>query len=239
MPHCHSRRAAPIRALSQSPAQREQRYEQIVAAATTLAGLGDVHCQIRSVATAAGMAPSTVYRYFASKDELLLACLHRWLRDFSVTAPKASAGEIDSYTKVLEVAKTLTASMCMSPRFTAAVIRPYLYARGAASNLAARVRQQLIDIFCAAMGDGQSSQPHYKVAEILTDVWVSNVVGISQHRTTIDDLMYRFASVVGAAEHMRGDVENAGASEDAGRFDSIQLRPSTDEEASTACPGAS
>jgi AcrR family transcriptional regulator len=193
--------------------RRVERYEQIVAAATTLTTLGNVDCQIRSVATASGVSPSTVYRYFTSKDDLLLACMHRWLRNFSATAAEANTGESDSYQRVLEVARTLTASLCSSPRFTDAVIRPYLYAHGAASALADIVRQQLIQIFYAAMSDGQPSQLHRSVAEVFTDIWVTNIAAISQHRTTIDDLMYRLTLVINALKQMNGHGGCTGASQ--------------------------
>ena len=86
------RRTASAKLITTDPFRRVERYERIVSAATTLAALGNVDCQIRSVATAAGIAPSTVYRYFTSKDDLLLACLHRWLRDFSVLIPAIHRG---------------------------------------------------------------------------------------------------------------------------------------------------
>lgn len=190
------RRTASAKLITTDPFRRVERYERIVSAATTLAALGNVDCQIRSVATAAGIAPSTVYRYFTSKDDLLLACLHRWLRDFSAISPETNDSELDSYQRVLEAARTLTASLCSSPRFTEAVIRPYLYAHGEASGLADIIHQQLVQMFYTAMNDGQLSQLHRNIAEVLTDIWVTNIVAISQRRTSVDDLMHRLSLVV-------------------------------------------
>ncbi len=200
MSYCHPGRTVPAQRKSKDPARRLERYDRIVTAATSLATLGN-DCQIRSVATAAGIAPSTVYRYFASKNELLLACLHRWLRDFA-DAPAATAiSEAGPDQRVLTVARMLTTSLCSSPRFTEAVIRPYLYAPEPASELADSVREQLIDIFIAALGCGPQSQPQRSIAEILSDVWVMNIAAISQHRTTIDDLMRRLSAVFNSVRH--------------------------------------
>lgn len=207
MPHPGPRTTASTNAISKSPPRREERYERIVTAATTLAALSDVKCQIRSVATAAGIAPSTVYRYFTSKDDLLLACLHHWLRDFSATMD-ASIGCSDFRQGVLEVAKKLTVSLCASPRFTEAVIRPYLYAQGQDSSRAAIVHRQVSEIFCTAMHHGQPSRLHRNVAEILTDIWVTNIVAVSQQRTTLDDLMHRLRMVV---NRLQGQDEKAAA----------------------------
>lgn len=209
MPHPGPRRTASTTLISTDTVRRVERYERIVSAAMTLATRGNVDCQIRSVATAAGIAPSTVYRHFTSKDDLLLACLHRWLRDFSAASTEANDRQLDSYQGVLEVARMLTASLCSSPRFTEVVIRPYLYAQGDASSLADVVQHQLIEIFYTAMYDGQPSQLLRDVAEVLTDIWVTNIVAISQQRLTLDDLMARLSLVVNALQHMYDEAESS------------------------------
>lgn len=183
------------------PRRRLESYERIVAAATTLAALGTVDCQIRSVAATAGIAPSTVYRYFTSKDDLMLACLHRWLCDFYDTSTELDGSESDCCQRVLEIARKLTASLCSSPRFTDAVIRPYFHARGEASVLADIVHQQLIQIFYTALDDGRAAHLHRDVAEMLADIWVTNVVAISQQRSGLDDLLYRLGLVVSSWQH--------------------------------------
>lgn len=212
MSHPVPRCTAPAKQMMTNPFRRGERYERIVSAATTLAALGNVDCQIRSVATAAGIAPSTVYRYFTSKDDLLLACLHRWLLDFAATYEDRKDNEFDSYQGVLEVVRVLTASLCSSPRFTEAVIQPYLYARGEACARADIVSQQLIQLFSTAMSNGQPSELHRSVAEVLIDIWVANVVAISQNRSTIDDLMHRLTLVIDALKETEGSAEGTGPS---------------------------
>lgn len=206
MPQPGPRGSAPTKLSLRDPSRREELRERIVSAATTLAALGDGECQIRSVATAAGIAPSTVYRYFTSKDDVLLACLHRWVSYFSATM-EASIDGSDCHRGILEVARMLTVSLCASPRFTEAVIRPYLYAHGEASALADNVRQQLIEVFCTALDDRHPSQLRRGVAEVLTDIWVTNVVAVSQRRATLDDVMHRLSLVLNALRDNVNDVD--------------------------------
>ncbi|WP_166556173.1 TetR/AcrR family transcriptional regulator [Mycolicibacterium sp. CBMA 226] len=207
MPNHDPGDAASAKLVLTDPRRRLESYERIVAAATTLAALGTVDCQIRSVAATAGIAPSTLYRYFTSKDDLMLACLHRWLRDFSAISAELDSSESDCCQRVLETTRTLTASLCSSPRFTDAVIRPYLYARAEASALADTVHQQLIQIFYTALDDGHAAYLHRDVAEILADIWVTNVVAISQQRSGLDDLLQRLSLVVSSWQRKHSSAE--------------------------------
>lgn len=215
MPQPGPRGSAPTKLSLRDPSRREELRERIVSAATTLAALGDGECQIRSVATAAGIAPSTVYRYFTSKDDVLLACLHRWVTYFSATMGASIDGS-DCHRGNLAVARMLTVSLCASPRFTEAVIRPYLYARGETSAPADNVRQQLIEVFCTALDDSHPSQLRRGVAEVLTDIWVTNVVAVSQRRATLDDVMHRLSLVVNALRDNVSDVDAGTSARTAG-----------------------
>nr|WP_285031714.1 TetR family transcriptional regulator [Mycolicibacterium sp. lyk4-40-TYG-92] len=213
MPQCRPGYAASSTLRLKDLARRAERYERIVAAATTLAARGTFDCQIRTVAEAAGVAPSTVYRYFTSKDEILLACLLRWLREFSTSTMETGSGKFNCHQRVLELARKLTASMCATPGFTEAVIRPYVYAHGAAASTRAEmVREELIHIFCRAMSDGEPSPLHRSVAELFTDVWVTNIAAICQHRISIDDLLHRLALIVDALTQTDRHAESVGES---------------------------
>jgi len=211
MPNRRPGHTAPAKLALTNPQRRLESCERIVAAATTLAALGDVGCQMRSVAAAAGMAPSTVYRYFSSKDDLLLACLHRWLRDFCATSADADDSGLGSSQRVLDIATKLTVSLCSSPRFTEAVIRPYLYAHAETSGLADIVHQQLIEIFCTAMHCGQPTQTNRNIAEVLTGIWVTNVVAISQQRSSLDNLLHRLSLVVSCWQYENSSAESTTA----------------------------
>lgn len=172
------------------------RRERIINAAMALATQGYDACLIRSVAAAAGVAPSTVYQYFPSKEELLLACFYEWLWDFE-TEFCVVTDDPDPFQRLLQVALTLTDRLCSSPHFAEAMIRPYLYADGTAATQADLVRRQVVRIFISCVGDGESASREIGAAEILSDVWMSNVAAFAQERITVAGLSERLVRTVG------------------------------------------
>jgi AcrR family transcriptional regulator len=177
---------------------RETRRKRIIAAAARLASRGYDHCQIRSVAAAAELAPSTVYLYFPSKDDLLLACLHDWLQDFDEGACSESDTSVDGYQRLLHVFELLTVRFSESPHRAEAMIRSYLYAQGPTTEQADLVRTRIVGIFSNAMGEGFSVQLRQGVADMFTDVWTTNISVIAQQRTTTPELMQRLAHAIAA-----------------------------------------
>ena len=177
-------------------ARRMARRERIVNAATSLALQGYDACQIRSVAAAAGMSSSTVYQYFPSKDDLLLACFHEWLWDFE-TEYRCVTSDTDPFQRLRQVSLTLTDRLCSSPQFAEAMIRPYLYADGTAAIQADLVRRQTVRIFVGAVGGEHSATREIDAAEILSDVWMSNVAAFAQQRIAVAELSERIARTVG------------------------------------------
>ncbi|MCV7359730.1 TetR/AcrR family transcriptional regulator [Mycolicibacterium fluoranthenivorans] len=163
-----------------------------------MASRGYDHCQIRSVAAAAELAPSTVYLYFPSKDDLLLACLHDWLQDFDEGACSESHTSVDGYQRLLHVFELLTVKFSESPHLAEAMIRSYLYAQGPATEQADLVRTRIVGIFGNAMGEGFSVQLRQGVADMFTDVWTTNISVIAQQRTTTPELMQRLAHAIAA-----------------------------------------
>lgn len=177
-------------------ARRGERRDRIIACATELAVLGYDACQIRSVTAAAGVSAGTVYQYFPSKDELLLACFYEWLWDFE-TEYVCVTDEPDPFRRLLRVALTLTDRLCSSSLFAEAMIHPYLYADGTAATQADRVRQQVVRIFVGSASEGESPTREIGAAEILSDVWMSNVAAFAQRRIAAAELSERLTRTVG------------------------------------------
>lgn len=162
----------------------------------SLATQGYDSCQIRSVATAAGVAAGTVYQYFPSKDDLLLACFHEWLWDFEMET-YCVTGDPDPFQRLLRAALTLTDRLCSSPRFAEAMIRPYLYADGTAAIQADLVRRQTVRIFVESVGGATSTPQEIGAAEILSDVWMTNIAAFAQQRIALEELSQRLTRTVG------------------------------------------
>ncbi|WP_175616284.1 TetR family transcriptional regulator [Mycobacterium sp. GA-1841] len=175
--------------------RRLARRDRIIQAAMRLATQGYDACQIRSVASAAGVAASTVYQYFPSKDDLLLACFYEWLWDFE-TEFHGGTSDSDPFQRLLQVALTLTERLCSSPPFAEALIRPYLYADGTAATQADLVRGQTVRIFVESVGGATSTPREIGAAEVLSDVWMTNIAAFTQQRIAFDELSHRLDRTV-------------------------------------------
>ena len=68
------------RALTERQAARRDRVLKAAIALATEGGYDAV--QMRDVAAKARVALGTLYRYFSSKDHLLVSCLGQWTREF-------------------------------------------------------------------------------------------------------------------------------------------------------------
>jgi TetR/AcrR family transcriptional regulator, cholesterol catabolism regulator len=187
-PRLAAPRLSDQRTLTAAQAARRRR---IVAAATELAARGYDHCHMRAVAAAAGVAASTVYLYFPSKDDLLLACLRQWLCDLEM-APAPHRIDLDPHAGLLAVAARLTGELARVPRLADAMVRPYLYACGGAAEGADAVRGQVTGMFLDGTGVDHS-ETYRPLAELFTDVCMTNVPAIAQRRTSVGQLMQRLA----------------------------------------------
>jgi TetR/AcrR family transcriptional regulator, cholesterol catabolism regulator len=102
--------------------KRIERWDRVVTTALRLAGSGGYEAvQMRDVATEAEVAIGTLYRYFGSKDELLLAGLARWATEVceriaaepipGATAADRVAAALREATEPIETSPTLMAAL--------------------------------------------------------------------------------------------------------------------------------
>jgi AcrR family transcriptional regulator len=183
--------------LAARPKHKRHR-DRIVLAALTQASAGYDGVQIRAVADAAGVATSTVYLYFPSKDDLLVSCLHRWLLEFAERCVPDAEVSGDPYRRLLAQADILTTSLCTDPRLADALTRALLYTGGNAAERADLVRLEIVQMFAATLSDILSEMRRRQIAEMTTDVWLTNVLAIAQNRSTTADLRLRLQHMVAA-----------------------------------------
>lgn len=96
---------------ARDPEQKEQRRQELLGAARRLlASDGVSGVGLSAIARAAGLAKSNVYRYFASREEILLELLGEdalaWLAEFERAAAPL-AGTNDAYTVAAVLARTI------------------------------------------------------------------------------------------------------------------------------------
>lgn len=137
------------------------------------------------------MAASTVYQYFSSKDELLAACLHQWLRSCGTRAgndPAMDAGE-----RIVDLAGAVTAELWHRPALADALVRGYLSADRAAVTSVDHVRETLSAMMTAAAGRDPIPPG---AGGLIADLWLSNMLALIQSRSLAEGFPHRLGRVL-------------------------------------------
>lgn len=161
-------------ALARNQAARRRR---VLDAALRLAERGFDGVQMRDVATEANVALGTVYRYFTSKERLLLEAMVEQigtLADRLDADPPAGDTPAD---RVVDVLARATASLQRHPEVTAAMVRACGSAQPSEADMVRRVTEAMTGIITAAMHEGRPSPRDLAVARALQQVWLSALVG--------------------------------------------------------------
>lgn len=178
---------------------RNRRRSDIVTAAFALAVHGYDAVQLRVVADRAGVATGTVYQYFSSKDDLLMACFHRWI----LTSERAIRHELalidDPAGRLHRVVRDMTESLCAAGVFAESVSRAYLCADQGANANAEHARDALSRVFAGVDPSDISPDGLLEVSGLFADCWVMNVLSVVHGRITVEELhrrLTRTASVL-------------------------------------------
>src|SRR5579885_3292976 len=161
--------------LTKSQAARRQR---VVSAALTLGAEGGYDAvQMREVATQAGVALGTIYRYFSSKDHLLAEAQVEWLLDLDrrVSTRPPKGGRVAD--RVVDVLRRATRAMEQEPRLAEAL----LVALTSNDPEAARCQRETGDVITRIMAGAFPSDFDAAVRDdivrVLGHVWFSSLIG--------------------------------------------------------------
>ena len=103
--------------------RQAERRDRVVKAAIALASSGGYDAvQMRDVASKAGVALGTLYRYFSSKDHLLVSCLGDWTREFQQRVESRPPGGGTAADRVVDVLKRAATALERSPDLMAAFV---------------------------------------------------------------------------------------------------------------------
>jgi AcrR family transcriptional regulator len=171
-----------------SAAQRERR-KRILDATLVLASKGGYDAvQMRTVATAAGVALGTLYRYFPSKIHLLVSGLARELERTQEKLDRAAVPGETPHDRMLYVLGRMTRMMQREPMLTEAMTRAFMFADPSAAaevNTVARLMERMLT---RAMHDGEPTADDQAIARVIGDVWLSNLVAWVTRRASADDV---------------------------------------------------
>jgi TetR/AcrR family transcriptional regulator, cholesterol catabolism regulator len=180
-------------ALARSQAARRRRVLDATLALAAGGGIDAV--QMRDVAAAADVALGTVYRYFSSKERLLLEAmaeqqsdLRSYLASHPPTEPTAAA-------RVTAVLARSNRSLRKYPDVTAAMVRAFGSAAVENADIVRKVTEIMTDIITGAVQGfdrHRATERELRIARILMQVWLSSlngwVCGVDPPERVDDDL---------------------------------------------------
>jgi TetR/AcrR family transcriptional regulator, cholesterol catabolism regulator len=153
------------------------RRERVIRAAQELAADGGYDAvQMRDVAARGEVALGTIYRYFPSKDALLLSVMVQWLGDLEqrVTRhPPTGASTVD---RIMDVLGRAVRSMDREPRLTRAVIAAMTAGDPASVDAIGEVTAAMARIMAAAFPEDVDPALEAAAAKVLGHVWWSATI---------------------------------------------------------------
>ena len=168
----------PEGALARSQAARRRR---VLDAALRLAADGGFDAvQMRDVAAAADVALGTVYRYFSSKERLLLEAMVEQQADLRGYLERHPPTEATAPERVTAVLTRANRSLRAHPDVTAAMVSAIGSAQPENADIVRRVTEIMTATIVAAIHGTESkktSARELRVARILMQVWLSSLNG--------------------------------------------------------------
>jgi len=147
---------------------QEKRREQVLAAAMLLGAEGGYDAvQMRGVADRSGVALGTIYRYFSSKDDLLIAGLAGWIRRTRMRLEKEEVHCASPHARLTVLLAGVARSTEASPMLMQALVRAY----GASGPHKLDVETEQQALIVTAIGDSYPSSS--EIARVFGHVWHS------------------------------------------------------------------
>jgi AcrR family transcriptional regulator len=173
------------------PASQLARRERILDAAVELASDGGYDAvQMREVADRAEVALGTLYRYFPSKDHLLVSAMGRTFIELqdSVQPPTGSSTPEE---RVYRIVAAVTRYLAKNRRLSGAMIRALVIADADAGREVDAVGDIMVGFIAAASHEpGETpTERDALVAHIIGKVWLTDVLTLLTRRMTVSQVL--------------------------------------------------
>ncbi|WP_436796049.1 TetR family transcriptional regulator [Actinospongicola halichondriae] len=175
--------------------QRERRLRVIESALRLAADGGYEAVQMRDVSTAADVALGTIYRYFSSKDHLLVSAMVEWMLELETAMTRRPPRGDVTVDRVLDVLHRALRAVEREPERAAAVVKAQTSDDGAAVRASREVTEVLYRIMASAFPEGDDTERQHDIIRVLAHVWFSCLVS--------------WTSGVGDMDWVRSEVDTA------------------------------
>lgn len=180
-----------------SSAQRDRR-RRILDATLALASQGGYEAvQMRTVADQADVALGTLYRYFPSKQHLLVSALAREIERTQDRIDRAILRGDSAYDRVMVMLAGITKAMQRDPKLTEAMTRALMFADASVTAEVDEVCRLTDGMFARAMINSEPGPEQLAIARVISDVWLSNLVAWVTRRASAADVAERLELTVG------------------------------------------
>ncbi|MEX2393839.1 MAG: TetR family transcriptional regulator [Actinomycetota bacterium] len=174
-------------------AKQTARRQRVLAAAMDLAKEGGYEAvQMRDVASRADVALGTVYRYFASKDQLLAAVWAEWREELERRLHGQPLQGATRAERVDDFLRRATRPLERNPKLAAALVTSYASPDTQAAAAQAETASWMTRIVVDAL-DGLPDHIVQGIREVLGHVWYSVLLGWVQGRLS-SERMYGLLS---------------------------------------------
>ena len=153
------------------------RRERVIAAAMALGADGGYDAvQMRDVATTAGVALGTIYRYFSSKDHLLAASMVDWSKELEARVTEQPPAEGSAADRVVAVIRGVTSGMEQQPKLAAAVVNAVTASDPAVVECQREMTTTIMRVLAAPIAE-LPDEERDGIVRVLAHVWNSTNLG--------------------------------------------------------------
>jgi AcrR family transcriptional regulator len=189
-------------ALTTSQAARRQRV--LVSALDLAASGGYEAVQMRDVATSAGVALGTIYRYFPSKDALLAAAMVEWMEDLERRVTQRGPRGSTTAERVYDVLRRAVSTMERQPQLAEAVITALTSDDDAAGRASISTTDVMTRVMLQAFPDDVDPATEAAIAKVLGHVWFSCLVA---WKNGVGDMVWMAEELQVAADLICGHLD--------------------------------
>ena len=160
--------------LTHAQVARQERMLDVASRLATEGGFDAV--QMRLVAAEADVALGTLYRYFPSKEHLLVSVMARQIGELAARlSVRPPAGAVASE-RVVDVLSRSNAALQRQPGFALAVVKALASGEATVAPAVGAVTSGMRSIILGAIGHESATARDELVAEVLEEVWFSALV---------------------------------------------------------------
>jgi len=154
-----------------------QRRKRVMDAAVGLAAKGGLKAlRIRDVVVRTGVSSATIYRYFASKEHLLVAALAE--QRFALRpADGAPADGTTPAERVINLLRAPTDALTSAPRLAAAMVQAMTSGEPGVAPLLASLTEPFVAETAHAIRPPHPTRANYELARTIQRVWFAALVG--------------------------------------------------------------